>query len=433
MYTIYRELTFSIYSCWVAGNKIPGHSDADPLASMNTGIDVNQAFARCRTLLDALLTVNSLGIRSGLISITSANLHGWVAFESKHIVRALVVETGQIGRQALHVLSAVNGATYAYEAPEADSAEGSIDAGKARTIDSSAQHVHDDTTMMFGGDIVMFHNPQSDTKSGEIGMQFQRPLTDAEFRKGVFGEDADPHEEFMKKNTWLAQPEPPLQDFVQHRPDEFEDSGAISGGFASLSRAGFAIDFRDPAADINRRRATRDSMEMSALSAQEQKARRMPRFRYIAPLALAFGALLGYADSLYQQSHHPKDSTPLAIQMPDNGQAPFILPDATNSPPPPPSTPAPTQPSSSMPAKSAGSALAATKPPRVPEPADAKEFALAGSRTTLAQLEQLIRDYMAQKKFKHARDLAGAGFRSPVATPEEKRMFWSFFLECNHK
>src|SRR6185437_6494016 len=167
------------------------------------------------------------GLRSGLISISSQNLHGWVAFEGKHIVKAVVVETAQIGRGALRALSAIPNATYSYKAPEAEPAY------VADEVDDSKFAVaHDQTTMFFGEQVVVFRNPVQGVTNDGLQEHLHRTMTDAEFRKGVLGENVDPNDEFMKKDSWLSAPEPPLKDFVQHRQEELAASIPLEQEFS---------------------------------------------------------------------------------------------------------------------------------------------------------------------------------------------------------
>ncbi|HEY9790757.1 MAG TPA: hypothetical protein V6D22_10185 [Candidatus Obscuribacterales bacterium] len=392
---------------------------------MSTGVNVDHAFARCRTLLDALLTVSSLGLRSGLISISSQNLHGWVAFEGKHIVKAVVVETAQIGRGALRALSAIPNATYSYKAPEAEPAY------VADEVDDSKFAVaHDQTTMFFGEQVVVFRNPVQGVTNDGLQEHLHRTMTDAEFRKGVLGENVDPNDEFMKKDSWLSAPEPPLKDFVQHRQEELAASIPLEQEFSLFAKAGYAIDFRDPTAVNNRRASGFGAAGALPEEKTESKKRRLSQLKLIAPLALIFGLLLGGLKCAMDGTLIAPDTAPVETPT-NNGQAPFKLPAGETSSTPPsvttPMTAAGVKGSAA--AGTASTEKSGTKAPRIPEPLDAKEFALANDRSTLFQLDQLVRSYMLKKNYKHARDLAGAGFRSPYATPEEKQRFYLLYQE----
>lgn len=406
-------------------------NSTDQQNQTKSSVDIDSAFARCRTLLDALLTINSLGVTAGMLEVSTDSIHGWIAFQGKHIVKALVAETAQEGRGALQVLFGISDGTFRYIShrwPETSGPWREPD-GKGqddRFMQASMQRSHDETTMMFGGEVVIIRPDKSENHEP----LWRPPMSEAEFRKGVF--ETDSREQFLQKSEWLAGGNPRAKDFDPAQ--QASQAKAEEEYSPVLAKAGFKTDFQDSRMSLNRRHAFHVSRSnIPALEPPTKTGTVASKLVKIAaiPIELLVGWLIVSTLIASFGPSHSNTSMPAT-----SGEAPFKLPPGSNSAPPATSIAADSRIAATSPSATA-SDITSTKPAvpqsaarSLPHPADEKEFALADSAEKLGQLEALIYDYIAQRKFRHARDLAGAGLRSPFATDEQRQKFWNLFSQC---
>jgi hypothetical protein len=318
---------------------------------------IDQELATCRTLVDALSAVRSLGLQSGSIQLTTPELHGWVVFDQKTILEALIVESGQTGHAAFDRLMQATGAQCRYQ------------------------------------------------PAGENFKKLSAGMT-----------------------AWEAAAAP------------------TSRESAALARTGFVCDFRDRGIS---EASLREFLQVGAVGAAAARPQDpkvvvvmanyvMPAVVvglcvaiYVVPGILWTGSDAGMAAVLRQKQIN--STADIVYDGADDtgaqGSAPFQMPQGT------------TGPIGGVTASGGNMEVGATDQSHaetsvnvsLADPADQEEFALAESRTTLPQLEQLIYNYIGKRKFRRARDLAVAGFKSPVATPEEKQRFWALYLQCQNR
>lgn len=115
---------------------------------------LQSSFARCGSLHDALMMVNAHGLSSGTIKISSPDVHGWVMFRGRSVVRAGIVEQRLNGRAALQKIIAVQDGTFAYLPVDVEAG-----ADQENTASSLVAPLKDKIVMRDGGEVIVFLLP----------------------------------------------------------------------------------------------------------------------------------------------------------------------------------------------------------------------------------------------------------------------------------
>ena len=88
---------------------------------------IDERFRRCSTLLQALLSVNSLGLPAGRIEVKSGKVHGIADFQSSRVTKVTLLGSQENGEAALSVLVGLKDAKCRFlapgEEPKPDSSE----------------------------------------------------------------------------------------------------------------------------------------------------------------------------------------------------------------------------------------------------------------------------------------------------------------------
>lgn len=233
-------------------------------------VSIDKTLGTCSNLLDALLAVSSLGLKAGVIKINAEQVHGWVAFSQRKIIRAVISETAQTGGDALNVLVTLDGASCSYLPPEGEPAAPEATASRA---DNTAQKQNpaesapsvaavppnvlpgdpcpktdlraddDDATLGEGAECVAFSPGIAGSATPESLPTWRRELAE-EFEK--LGDRQ--RSEFLSETGRLGdEGAPARRDIHLRRPQLFsvEQTDQV---LAALAKTGFVSDFHDSAA-----------------------------------------------------------------------------------------------------------------------------------------------------------------------------------------